>query len=185
MFFHNIPLFAALGSWLVAQMIKTVIFLVENRKFNSERLIGAGGMPSAHSASVCALAITVSRVDSVNSTSFAVAFMLAIVVMYDATGVRRAAGLHAKEINRLNRIVADMDEELNDIPEKEVTEDDVIPDEKAKTDGSIINKICDTNDLVNIQQLKEFLGHTPLEVLCGALLGILIGMAIPIGVMIR
>ena len=187
MFFHNIPLFAALGSWLTAQMIKTAIFLVKHRKFNSERLIGAGGMPSAHSASVCALAITVSRVDSVNSTSFAVAFMLAVVVMYDATGVRRAAGIHAKEINRLNRIVADMDEELDKIQEEP---DDGRTSVTENADGEILPKsgihtICDTNDLVNIQQLKEFLGHTPLEVLCGALLGILIGMAIPIGVMIR
>ena len=89
--------------------------------------------------------------------------ILAMVVMYDAMGVRRSAGLQAKEINRLRRVVNELDEEFMDKFDDKVDE---IEEKKPE----------------EIQDLKEFLGHTPLEVLCGALLGILIAMAVPIQV---
>ena len=87
--------------------------------------------------------------------------VFALVVMYDATGVRRAAGLHAKEINRLRRVVNELDEEFMDKFDDKVEEITVENTEE-------------------MHDLKEFLGHTPLEVLCGALLGILVAMAFPI-----
>lgn len=157
----NIVLVVALISWVAAQIIKVIVYAIKFKKFNGERILGAGGMPSSHSATVCALTIAVSRVNGINSTEFALAMVLALVVMYDATGVRRAAGLQAREINRLRRIVNELDEEhLDDLDEKIAIESEKEPEE--------------TKDL------KEFLGHTPLEVLCGALLGILIAMAFPI-----
>lgn len=157
----NIVLVVALISWVAAQIIKVIVYAIKFKKFNGERILGAGGMPSSHSATVCALTIAVSRVNGITSTEFALAMVLALVVMYDATGVRRAAGLQAREINRLRRIVNELDEEhLDDLDEKIAIESEKEPEE--------------TKDL------KEFLGHTPLEVLCGALLGILIAMAFPI-----
>ncbi len=157
----NVALVVAMISWLAAQIIKTVLYTIKYKKFNVERILGAGGMPSSHSATVCALTIAVSRVEGIDSTEFALAMTLALVVMYDATGVRRAAGLQAKEINRLRRIVAELDEEhLDDLDEKIEAETEKAPEET--------------------KELKEFLGHTPMEVLCGAILGILIAMAFPI-----
>ena len=88
--------------------------------------------------------------------------VLAMIVMYDATGVRRSAGLQAKEINRIRRIVDELDEDHVDKLEEK------IEDESEKENGE------ETKDL------KEMLGHTPLEVLCGALLGIIIAMLMPI-----
>lgn len=161
----NIVLLVALISWLAAQAIKVTVYAIKYRTFNPERIIGAGGMPSSHSSTVCALAIATSRVEGITSTEFALAMVLALVVMYDATGVRRSAGLQAKEINRLRRIVDELDEEHIDRLEEKIEDED----EKAKD-----------KDEEETKDLKEMLGHTPLEVLCGALLGILIAMAFPI-----
>ncbi len=158
----NVILVIAVISWVLAQVIKTVLDLIKTKKFSAERLTGAGGMPSAHSATVCSLAIATCRVSGLCSAEFALAMVLAMVVMYDATGVRRAAGLHAKEINRLRRVVNELDEEFMD------RFDDKIDD------------ISDRGE--DVKDLKEYLGHTPLEVLCGALLGILVAMAFPIEV---
>ncbi len=158
----NVILVIAVISWVLAQVIKTVLDLIKTKKFSAERLTGAGGMPSAHSATVCSLAIATCRVSGLCSAEFALSMVLAMVVMYDATGVRRAAGLHAKEINRLRRVVNELDEEFMD------RFDDKIDD------------ISDRGE--DIKDLKEYLGHTPLEVLCGALLGILVAMAFPIEV---
>lgn len=162
----NVVLIAAAAAWLAAQLIKTILFFAKNGRFNAERIVGAGGMPSSHSAFVCALSITTSRVCGVTSTEFALAMALALVVMYDACGVRRAAGQHAREINRLRKIVDLFDDEviekIND--ELDVEEEDL------------------ENESENDQNLKELLGHTPFQVICGALLGIIIGMALPITV---
>lgn len=146
--FQNYILNVALIGWASAQLIKTVLYLIVNRKFNAERLVGAGGMPSSHSAAVCALFIAVARQTGVQSPEFAMAFILAAIVMYDAMGVRRAAGEHAKV---LNKIVFHFN---ND-------EDDEF-------------------DLDDEKELKEFLGHTPLQVVCGAMLGILVAILIPV-----
>lgn len=155
----NVMLVAAIIGWISAQILKTIFHIIETKKFDPERIIGAGGMPSSHSATVCALAVTASKVCGVNSPEFALSMILALVVMYDACGVRRAAGLHAREINRLRKIVDKLDDEIVEQLDEEI--DLEINEEENKT----------TRDL------KEFLGHTPFQVLCGALLGIIIGMA--------
>lgn len=150
---YNYVLFVAVLSWCSAQVIKTIIHLVKNKKFSVERLTGAGGMPSGHSAMVCSLTIAMSRTAGAASPEFALAFILALVVMYDAMGVRRAAGQHAKEINKMRRQIDEL-EELEDLDEADENEEP--------------------------KALKEYLGHTPLEVLAGALLGILIAMIVPV-----
>ncbi len=154
----NYVLCVALLAWVAAQVSKTILNFVATKKFHAERLVGAGGMPSAHSALVCSMSIAVSKLTGVNSPEFAIAFILAAVVMYDAMGVRRAAGEQAKV---LNKIVFHWD----DIVKKE-------PDSDAEGAD-------DASEELSKKELKEFLGHTPLEVLGGALLGILIAMLIP------
>ena len=119
-------------------------------------MIGAGGMPSAHSATVCAMTIAVSRISGFNSPEFAICCIVAFVVMYDATGVRRAAGEQAR---RLNQILSHFKKQGIDIGLEE--EDD--PTENP-----------------DMKELKEFLGHTPVQVLAGALLGIIIAMLVPV-----
>ena len=146
-FEYNYVLLTAVVSGFSAQIIKTIIHLIRYRTFNPERLFGAGGMPSSHSALVCSATLAVSRKFGTNSVEFALMFILAVVVMYDAMGVRRAAGLHAKEINRINKTI---EESAND------------------------------NKQDDYKELKEYLGHTPFEVLGGALLGILISMIVPV-----
>ncbi len=143
--FSNYVLNVALLSWFSAQVIKTLLNLLKTKKLKMERMIGAGGMPSAHSASVCSMTIAIARSVGFQSPLFAMSFLLASIVMYDAMGVRRAAGEHAKVINMIVK--------------------------KNKNDISYIPR--------NKGELKEFLGHTPLEVLGGALLGILIAMLVP------
>lgn len=90
--FGNYILTVSLFAWTVAQLLKTVINTVLCGKFQAERLWGAGGMPSSHSALVCALAVSTAKSEGMASPIFAVALVLAAIVMYDATGVRRAGG---------------------------------------------------------------------------------------------
>lgn len=162
----NVVLIAAVSGWLAAQIIKTILFIAKNKKFNAERIIGAGGMPSSHSAMVCSLAIMTSRVCHATSPEFALAMAMALIVMYDACGVRRAAGQHAREINRLRKIVGQLDDEVVEKINDELDEqEDSEANEEANGEG---------------KDLKELLGHTPFQVICGALLGIIIGMALPI-----
>ena len=157
----NVVLLVAVLGWVAAQILKTIIYSIKYKTFNPERIWGAGGMPSSHSALVSALAIATARVEGIGSTEFALAMALALVVMYDACGVRHEAGRHDREINRLRRIVAKLDDET-------------------------IEKLDEEIDIESEQQegiekdLKEFLGHTPFQVICGSLLGILIAMAFPI-----
>ena len=134
-------IFTAAGlSWFSAQVIKTFINFFITKKFDAERLVGAGGMPSAHSACVSALAIATGRQCGCGSPEFAIAFAFACVVIYDAMGVRRAAGEQAKVINQLT--------------------------------DSLFKNFGETKIVVS--QLKELLGHTPVEVLGGIILGITI-----------
>lgn len=155
---YNYVLVTAVISWLAAQIIKTSINLIITKKFNPERLFGAGGMPSSHSALVCAATVAICRKCGEGSTEFAIMFLVALIVMYDAMGVRRAAGLHAHEINRMNKIFA--------IKGMNVIDDDIKSDKKVKKK----------------KELKEYLGHTPFEVLGGALLGIIAAMIIPMSI---
>ena len=137
----NRILVAGATSWALAQILKTLVNFIDSKKVKAERLIGRGGFPSSHSAFVTSILISTGRVEGVGTTAFALAFALAVVVMYDAMGVRRAAG------------------------------------EQAKTLNWVVDQLED-NHLIgenNSKVLKEFLGHTPIEVLGGAVLGALIG----------
>jgi len=129
----NHMLIAALLSWATAQVIKVIIVAITQRTLDWSRLIGDGGMPSAHSATVTALAVSAAVCYGLDSGVFAVAAILAIVVMHDATGVRWEAGQHARLINLI----------LSHLKQP-------LPPEAV---------------------LEELLGHTPLQVVCGALLG--------------
>ena len=131
--FRNHLLMNALLAWATAQILKFFIYLAVNRAIDWKRLTGDGGMPSGHSATVTALAVTSGLEYSCASPAFAVCVVLAIIVMHDAMGVRREAGRHAKAINELLETLSSQQE----------------PDVK----------------------LKEFLGHTPMQVCCGAVLG--------------
>ena len=137
----NKTLMAACIAWLLAQLIKTVIDLVLYGSFNPERMVGSGGMPSSHSSTVCALATTSVLQYGVASFQFSVTFILAMVVMYDAAGVRRETGKQAVVLNRL----------LRDTPLP--WKDDILD-----------------------QNLKELVGHTPLQVSAGAVLGVAVAL---------
>lgn len=157
----NVVLLVAVIGWVAAQLLKTISYAIKYKTFNPERIWGAGGMPSSHSALVSALAIATARVEGIGSTEFALAMALALVVMYDACGVRHEAGRHAREINRLRKIVGKLDDEVVEKLDEEIDIETEQQDEMGK-------------------DLKEFLGHTPFQVICGSLLGILIAMAFPI-----
>ena len=147
----------AVTAWFLAQLSKTLLTLVLKKKLVMERMFGAGGMPSSHSALVCSLTIAMARKTGVDSAEFALAMALACIVMYDAMGVRRAAGEHAKVLNKLVFGFQLFSEE------SENDEDDQLAEELRE------------------KALKEYLGHTPLEVLGGMLLGILVAMVFPVG----
>lgn len=140
---NNRIFMASVSGWLVAQILKTIIHMWFNRKFVAERLVGSGGMPSSHSATVCALAAASGMEYGGGSFQFAMAAVFAIVVMYDAIGVRRETGIQAKVLNEMMELFDKMGKEMS-VEEK----------------------------------LKEFVGHTPLQVLMGALLGILIAVTV-------
>ena len=140
---HNRIFMASISGWLVAQVLKTLIHMWFNRKFVAERLVGSGGMPSSHSATVCALATAAGIEYGGGSFQFAMAAIFAIVVMYDAIGVRRETGIQAKVLNEMMEMFDKMGKEVS-VEEK----------------------------------LKEFVGHTPLQVLIGALLGAAIAAAL-------
>lgn len=144
--FGNYILSVALLSWLAAQVLKTLINYALSGQFEAERLWGAGGMPSAHSALVCSMFLATAKSQGVNSPAFAFAFVLAAIVMYDAMGVRLETGKQAKVLNQMM-------------------------DGFFDSEGSLPGQI---------KKLKEKVGHTPLEVLSGALLGILIAVLIPV-----
>ena len=147
-------------SWISAQIIKTILHTIKYKSFNPERITGAGGMPSSHSSLVISVMIYTLRFKGVGSTEFAFALLLAGIVIYDALSVRYNAGLHAKELNKLRRIIDDLDDEISQL--------------SGNGDDP------DIDELVNQKDLKEFLGHTPIEVLAGSMLGILISMVFPL-----
>lgn len=147
-------------SWLAAQILKTIHYSVKYKTFNPERITGAGGMPSSHSSLVVSVMIYTLRLKGFESSEFAFAVLLAGIVIYDAMSVRYNAGLHAKELNKLRRIVDELDDEITAL--------------------SGIDEDSDIDEIVNQKDLKEFLGHTPIEVLAGSLLGIIISMAFPL-----
>ena len=125
--------------WFGIQLFKLIYDLVTTKKFNFKRIMGAGGMPSSHSAVVAGLATLIGKYEGVGSPIFAVSFIMAFVVMYDACGVRRAAGKQA----------------------------------------ALLNKLVETPGLTGVQvseKLVEVLGHTPIQVFVGAVIGVVVGL---------
>ena len=139
----NKILVAAFFGWLSAQVLKTIIYVLVNKEFNPERLTGDGGMPSSHSATVMALVTSAFYYFGAGSFEFAIAGVMALIVMHDAMGVRRETGIQAKVINNMMDWFQELD---SDIPAEE--------------------------------KLKEFVGHTPLQVLFGAILGVVVGLIV-------
>ena len=125
--------------WFGIQLFKVIWDLVTTKKFNFKRILGAGGMPSSHSAVVTSISTMIGKEYGTDTAIFALSFVLACVVMYDAAGVRRAAGKQAK----------------------------------------MLNKILETPGLSGVEvseKLVEVLGHTPVQVLVGAAIGIIAGL---------
>lgn len=141
--FQNTILISAVSGWLIAQVSKTLIHFFITKQFVAERLVGDGGMPSCHSATVCALTTAVYCKYGFGGFEFAISAIFAIVVMHDAMGVRRETGIQAKVLNEMIQLFEDMGSNMS------------------------------TQD-----KLKEFVGHTPLQVIIGALLGIGIGFIV-------
>lgn len=133
--FQNYVFLSAIISWSVAQLIKLPLDYLFTKRWNWALLISVGGMPSSHSALVTATATGVGLYAGFNSPVFALAIALAMVVIYDATGIRRQAGIHAQTINLLV---------------EELLQGHMAPE----------------------KQLREVLGHTPLEALGGVILGL-------------
>ncbi|MCS0673175.1 divergent PAP2 family protein [Cytobacillus firmus] len=148
----NFPLWSALAAIFFAQFVKVPIQFIATRKVDWSLLTSTGGMPSSHSAAVTALSTGVALEAGMESAVFAVSAVFAIITMFDATGVRRQAGEQAIVLNQL---VAD----FNKFVEEAKTWQKKEGQEKQK-------------------ELKELLGHKPIEVLFGGLTGILLTLAL-------
>lgn len=135
-FFSNKIIGVSVLSWAIAQFIKIIIDLYTTKKLDLNLIMSSGGMPSSHSSFVTSLAASTGILYGFDSVYFSITFVLAIVVMYDAAGVRRAAGKQAATLNRL----------------------------------------LDKLDIQVDERLKELLGHSPVEVTVGAVLGIVISV---------
>ena len=110
---QNRVLLAAAAGWLAAQVLKTLLVLIMEHELRWERLVGSGGMPSAHSATVCALASSSAAVYGPGSGQFAIAAIVAFIVMYDACNVRLETGKQAIAIKELQELVRNMGEDLS------------------------------------------------------------------------
>lgn len=138
-FVQNKYIYVPFFLWFGIQLFKLIYDLVTTKKFNFKRIMGAGGMPSSHSAVVAGIATLIGKYEGVDSSIFALAFIVAFVVMYDACGVRRAAGKQAE----------------------------------------LLNKLIETPGLTGVEvseKLVEVLGHTPIQVIAGALIGVVVGL---------
>lgn len=138
-FIQNKYIYIPILLWFGIQLFKLLYDLVTTKKFNFKRILGAGGMPSSHSAVVTSLATLIGKNIGVGTPMFAMALIFAFVVMFDAAGVRRAAGKQAR----------------------------------------LLNKIVETPGLSGLEvseRLVEVLGHTPLQVVVGAVIGVVAGL---------
>ena len=135
------PLVHALLCGFLVQLSKVLTFLLREKKINVRRFVETGGMPSSHAASVCALSTCVGLREGIGSVLFQVVLFFSLIVMYDAAGLRRAAGRQATLLNRILH-------------------------EHIQLPGP------------PHERLRELLGHTPIEVLVGALIGVLFSLAI-------
>lgn len=138
---HNTILFSAITAWLIAQILKLLINLMLQRKLDLPLLWSSGSFPSSHTATVSSLAMGIGKYYGWNSPIFAVAAVFAMIVMYDAAGVRRAAGKQAEAINQL------------------------------------VERLYQGSE-PNQERLKELIGHSPFEVLGGAVVGVLVGIIV-------
>lgn len=116
----NYVFICSVAGWFGAQFIKCMAFLIRNRRISWSVIMASGGMPSSHSATVCAMVTSVVKLCGIGSTEFAIAFVLAFIVMYDAAGVRRAAGEQAKVINRIATDISDGEDNYLDKDLKEL-----------------------------------------------------------------
>ncbi|MHB1683747.1 MAG: divergent PAP2 family protein [Bacilli bacterium] len=145
---HNTALLAAVASILVAQGIKVPIFYWTDREWDVSKMMSTGGMPSSHSAAVSSLATVVGIRAGTGSMLFAASVVFAIIVMYDAAGIRRHAGEQAIAINKL---AAEIGKYIDSWP------------------------MALRNEAYQ-KKLKEMLGHQPIEVFMGCILGIAIAV---------
>lgn len=136
---QNRILLAAVSGWAIAQAVKAILYAIVNREFKLERLVGSGGMPSSHAATVCALTTATAIQFGANSFEFAISLILTAVVLHDARGVRQEAGKQAVTI--IDHLIKEG--KIIELPEWE---------------------------------LKELIGHTPLQVLIGSIMGIGVGI---------
>ncbi|GIO28621.1 divergent PAP2 family protein [Ornithinibacillus bavariensis] len=148
--FSNYPLIAALSAIIFAQVIKIPIRFIATREFMPGLAFSTGGMPSSHSAAVSALSTAIGIVEGFSSTIFAVSAIFSVITMFDASGVRRHAGEHATLLNQL-------------------VKDFQIVIAGAKNWDS-------KRDYEKKEDLKELLGHKPIEVFFGALSGIMVAI---------
>lgn len=134
---NNIIFISAFLSWLIAQGLKVILTFIFEKKFDFQRMVGSGGMPSSHAASVMGLSTSIGIVVGWETPIYALSLIFALVVMYDASGVRRNVGTQAA---LLNNIIEDLYKHKH----------------------------------IEQEKLIELVGHTPIEVFAGALLGIII-----------
>jgi len=139
--FQNKIFMTTLAAWMLAQTVKVTIGVIRQRKFDFRWFVGTGGMPSSHAAGASCLATAIGMKEGFTSVYFALAASFALVVMFDAQGVRRAAGKQARILNK-------------------ITED-------IYWQGKIHDN-----------RLRELIGHTPVEVFSGFLLGVAIAMIV-------
>ncbi|UOE93645.1 divergent PAP2 family protein [Alkalihalobacillus sp. LMS39] len=150
--FDNFPLWAALFSIGFAQFIKVPLAFLATRKLDWTLLTSTGGMPSSHSAAVTALSTAIALEEGLGSPLFAISTIFGIIVMFDATGIRRHAGYHATVLNQLVGDFNKLVEEVKTWPKKE--------------------------EMEKREELKELLGHQPIEVFFGGVLGIILSLVI-------
>ena len=153
--FTNHMLLAPIIAWATAQVLKIFTYLIVEKKFVLKRMISDGGMPSAHSVTAISLAVLSGWTQGFDSAAFAIAMILAVVIMRDAVGVRRESGVNASIIKLL-----------------------------AKKSNS---NLKEGEEHIKTDMLKELVGHTPLQVACGCVVGIAVSVlyiligAIPMG----
>ena len=141
---QNRVLLSAATGWAAAQVLKTIIHALLEDEWKLERLVGSGGMPSSHAATVCALVTAAAYNYGPNSFEFTISFLLAIIVLHDARGVRLETGKQAEILNEIVKYLR-MEEGHTTLPEKE---------------------------------LKELIGHTPVQVGAGMVIGFIVGIVI-------
>ncbi len=135
----NKVLVISVCAWALAQLLKLIITLVQKKRVNLRYLFASGGMPSAHSATVSALATSVAMIQGMGSVTFGIVAILALLVMYDAAGVRRSVGRQSVVLNR------------------------------------IVQEFRFRRPITEVERdLREFIGHTPFQVITGAALGIIL-----------